>query len=463
MDTYQARLIRHMSEDLGNPNTILISQRHRDQINHAASMDKALLLFAHSQGNLFVNRAYDHALTQLGAESVRVVHVAPASPRATGTHTLAILDLVINGLRAAGSVLPNTDLIPPWEFRPPGLNGNRDFMGHGLLEIYLNAHLSTSTRIRSQVMQALEALRSPQRTIRPPYPSFAPIPWAGGPRPAFDVQRAASHELDSVSTTRFDSRSSPSNGYVGLLRRYGDTDSGFPYWQIQYPHVPDIRNNWRQASSRTTVGRGVSGHMSCETVATGFCDGVGRVIHRRHQCTLNHMLDWPDHSRMTDMHQPTELESQRNTAARGSKVPVASWTTLSTPRTRNLLLGSGQPLRFRTGEILSESEWRGVEGNYPGHYICEYRKLTEVNTVQTHVETFSWQHPGSEDQYAALQRWDRAFGEWQHSEQQRYADHVRRWNLYNAWRETCVAPPPPPGGGEECDPENPLNECLLPS
>ncbi|TNF57241.1 MAG: hypothetical protein EP308_02665 [Burkholderiales bacterium] len=111
-DTFRSYLIRDMTADFGNPNMAEVSQRHREQIDHAIAMDKGLLLFAHSQGNLYVNRAYDHAMTRAGSESVRVVHVAPASPRWTGPHSLADLDIVINALRLVGHVLPITDPIP---------------------------------------------------------------------------------------------------------------------------------------------------------------------------------------------------------------------------------------------------------------------------------------------------------------------------------------------------------------
>jgi hypothetical protein len=102
VQTFGAFLTNRLVEGTGDPSTAAVSQRHREQIDHAAAMDKGLLLFAHSQGNLFANQAYDHALTRVGADSVRVVHVAPPSPRQIGNYTLANLDVVINLLRATG-------------------------------------------------------------------------------------------------------------------------------------------------------------------------------------------------------------------------------------------------------------------------------------------------------------------------------------------------------------------------
>jgi hypothetical protein len=119
-----------------------------------------MLFVAHSQGNLFVNPAYDYAKSKITTDSVATVHIAPASPRLTGDHTLADLDLVINGLRAVGTVASVTDLIPGYLLRPPGTNGKKDPLGHGLLEIYLNQAISVSTRIKSQINSAMSRLES---------------------------------------------------------------------------------------------------------------------------------------------------------------------------------------------------------------------------------------------------------------------------------------------------------------
>lgn len=205
-DTFRSYLIRGMTADFGNPNMGEVSQRHREQIDHAVAMDKGLLLFAHSQGNLFVNQARDHALTRVGPDSVRVVHVAPASPRWTGPHSLADLDIVINLLRTVGTVLPITDSIPGFLTRAaqPDLSDQLDPWGHGLLETYLNRNFEPSTRIRRHVEQALEELARSRPTvpnytheIRPQPPEE--LPWQGGPQPApVYTITPPSHRLDQV-------------------------------------------------------------------------------------------------------------------------------------------------------------------------------------------------------------------------------------------------------------------------
>jgi len=71
--------------------------------------------------------------------------------------------LVINGLRAFGKVPPITHNIPPPGMRPAGSNGKTDFLGHGLIEIYLNNELSTFTPINNYIKYALEDLQAPPK------------------------------------------------------------------------------------------------------------------------------------------------------------------------------------------------------------------------------------------------------------------------------------------------------------
>lgn len=200
IDTAMANAVHQLTRALDEPTLAAVSQRHRAQIEHWAALDDKLLLFAHSQGNLFVNQAFAHALTKTDAASVRAVHVAPASPTLSGRHTLADKDFVINALRATGLAAPNTDLVTGYATRPAGLNGKRDVMGHGLLEIYLNASLSTSTRLAPDVRAALLELDQAPRKPLPPFPAFEPHAFWGGERPQADwaVVGEASHWVDRV-------------------------------------------------------------------------------------------------------------------------------------------------------------------------------------------------------------------------------------------------------------------------
>lgn len=117
------------------------------------------MFVAHSQGNLFANPAYNYATGKTSAKSVKVVHVAPASSLLNGDHVLADKDIVINGLRVSGSVPSITDTIPL--NRPAGINGKKDALGHGLLEIYLNSQLAISQSVKTKINAALNSLESP--------------------------------------------------------------------------------------------------------------------------------------------------------------------------------------------------------------------------------------------------------------------------------------------------------------
>jgi hypothetical protein len=157
-DAALATSIRTMSVLFANPPDYQNYAEHRTKIDGFVAENKRLLFFAHSQGNLFANQAFDYAKPKLSTGAIKLIHVAPASPTLRGDWTLADLDLVINGLRLTGTVPANTDAIPNYFSRTAGLNGEKDFMGHGLLEIYLSKDLATATRINNQVASALTDL-----------------------------------------------------------------------------------------------------------------------------------------------------------------------------------------------------------------------------------------------------------------------------------------------------------------
>lgn len=143
-----------LSKLLGNPPTEEDYRIQQTRIKALALEKKKLVLVAHSQGNLFVNQAYDAALTVTEPERVQVVHVAPASPTLRGEHTLADLDLVINALRVQGvstvpaitAALPASHLIKD------------DISGHKFVETYLNDKRDTFKEMRTMMTAALDSL-----------------------------------------------------------------------------------------------------------------------------------------------------------------------------------------------------------------------------------------------------------------------------------------------------------------
>jgi len=161
IDWYQAAVVQRLTALFGSPPTEVNYAEHRARIDNWIVEGKKLLFVAHSQGNLFANAAYGYASSQLPADAVKVVHIAPASPSLNGPYTLADLDLVINGLRVAGSVPAITNNIPGYLLRPAGVNGQKDILGHGLLEIYINQQLAIASRVKTQIDSALNSLVTP--------------------------------------------------------------------------------------------------------------------------------------------------------------------------------------------------------------------------------------------------------------------------------------------------------------
>lgn len=145
-----------------NPPTAQDTAGHTAQLIAAGQRAERAVLVAHSQGNLFVNAAYDAYLAharQAGAAvgedtgyvAAQVVHIAPASPTLRGPYVLASSDLVINGLRRVdGTYLPvsNANL---------ALNG-KDPSGHKLLDTYLDEARPLRAQIRQLITGALDAL-----------------------------------------------------------------------------------------------------------------------------------------------------------------------------------------------------------------------------------------------------------------------------------------------------------------
>ncbi len=163
IDLKKAEVVNSLIASRANPPTMTNYVEHRSRLDNLILEGKKLLFVAHSQGNLFANAAYDYARTKVSADSVKVIHIAPASPITHGKHVLVNLDLVINGLRATGTVPDITHDIPPIDSRPVGLNLVPEFppFGHGLLEIYLNPHFQVSKDIKKYIDEALTELIAP--------------------------------------------------------------------------------------------------------------------------------------------------------------------------------------------------------------------------------------------------------------------------------------------------------------
>lgn len=116
-----------------------------------ADDDYTLVLVAHSQGNLFVNKAYDGLIASKPGAIAKVVHVAPASPSLRGKYVLADIDVVINGLRSTGltSIQPININLPI---------SKADLSGHTFEGTYLDMARGAYGRVRYLIVDALESL-----------------------------------------------------------------------------------------------------------------------------------------------------------------------------------------------------------------------------------------------------------------------------------------------------------------
>lgn len=127
---------------------------HNAQLTFLAAQRQKLMLVAHSQGNLFMNHAYDFISPQVGITGVQAVHIAPASPTRKGDYRLAEIDLVIDGLKILGqaTVLPSNltaAQIP---------RSTKDPSGHELIGTYLDPSRGGRSEIKSIVGIAMKNL-----------------------------------------------------------------------------------------------------------------------------------------------------------------------------------------------------------------------------------------------------------------------------------------------------------------
>ena len=377
-DLSRAALMRELTSSLGDPNMGEVAARHRDQIDLWAGQQKKMLFFAHSQGNLFVNRAYAHAASKSEGKDVRVVHVAPASPTLSGAHTLADKDMVINGLRLIGAVVANTTEIPPYMSRPPGLNGKGDLIGHGLLEIYLNPALATAGRIHEHVMTALRELDALPRKPMPPFPEFVGNPWQGGPAPeTVYAPEEASHRLDKVVEVTTKPR-------AFVKQSWG-------WSEIRVPDK-DMPNELSPEESITiqTFGPGMNGFEKCEW-GNAYLEGWGG-LHPFWRCTYERMprgvtISLPDELKAYDK-APEGTVVHLNTLTNASPITPVSDRSPSSPFVGFKSGWKGQfaelvdevrywnePYQlYRRGAWLNEAEYRAWEAAYEAYRQEEARR-----------------------------------------------------------------------------------------
>lgn len=386
-DLSRAALMRELTASLGSPSMGEVAARHRDQIDLWTGQQKKMLFFAHSQGNLFVNRAYAHAASKSEGKDVRVVHVAPASPTLSGAHTLADKDMVINGLRLIGAVVANTTEIPPYMSRPAGLNGKGDLIGHGLLEIYLNPALATAGRIREHVLTALRELDALPSKPMPPFPDFVASPWEGGQRPW--ERRApleSTHRLEKVTY-----ESTAPQTFVWTL--YG--------WSHQ-----SIEDRRPYTETWTFWGPGMGGQKKCEWAEHPY-PADDETLYAR-TCTYDRVpWDMPYISLANAEELRALPEVRVGTEVSLTKFTIPAYLSISI-----------DVIRFFSG-------YDGLWNQYERRYWQEPYRVRDPHMVLNEPE---------------IRAWDAAYEAYRQEDARRYDRHLAAKAEYEEKRRRCAAP-----------------------
>jgi len=126
--------VEYLGAIQGLGETEAIYDSHKAKLHSWALEGRRMLLVAHSQGNLFVNKAHQAVVSVDGydSDSIGVVHVAPASRTLSGPYSLSSNDLVIKGLR----ILQGADSLPDANVLKVPSNPI-DFTGHAYGKSYL--------------------------------------------------------------------------------------------------------------------------------------------------------------------------------------------------------------------------------------------------------------------------------------------------------------------------------------
>jgi len=146
-----AQVFAGYAQMLSSPPTGADMATHISKLQAYADQDYSFVLIAHSQGNLFVNTAYDNLRSSRPNSSAKVVHIAPASPTTRGDYVLADIDLVINGLRVQGiTSVPSANISLP--------TSRADASGHTLVGTYLDASRAALGWVQNMIKAAIAAL-----------------------------------------------------------------------------------------------------------------------------------------------------------------------------------------------------------------------------------------------------------------------------------------------------------------
>ena len=171
-EDFTSRVVAGYALLLSNSPTASDAVEHAARLDELALQGQKILLVAHSQGNLFVNAAYDYIVPKVDANSVMVVHIAPASPTLQGDYVLANIDGVINALRdqELDSVPDSNVTFPSIGFENyarcvaeffGGSEAPVDCSGHKLIDTYLDGTRPGRNAVADLLNSALSSLVTP--------------------------------------------------------------------------------------------------------------------------------------------------------------------------------------------------------------------------------------------------------------------------------------------------------------
>lgn len=152
-----AKFLNQLAQYVDSPDTMQTEMQQHLISDSLTWKGKKLIYIAHSQGNLWVNKAYQRAVSQPGydEDNIHVVHIAPASATLSpnSDYVLSSSDFVIELVRQlTGSVpMPNVLLVP----------GTGELSGHSLSEVYLSK-TATVNRIKSAVERGFTRITKPK-------------------------------------------------------------------------------------------------------------------------------------------------------------------------------------------------------------------------------------------------------------------------------------------------------------
>ena len=208
----QAQVIAQIATSIAStvsndPLTVADYAAQNAKLDSLVAGGQVLLLVAHSQGNLFLNQAYDHILPSVGSSGVVAVQIAPASPTLRGGYVLANIDLVINALRIQGNTtVPANNVTLPISVT--------DLTGHSLTGTYLDPTRPARAQVINLINSGLASLAQPIPSNAAQGAFIITLTWSG-------LGNEDLHVFEPNGTHVYYAAMQGSSGYLDTNNTYG--------------------------------------------------------------------------------------------------------------------------------------------------------------------------------------------------------------------------------------------------